>query len=964
MRTRVFFIIIGWVTLFSLDFANGQRFGLPGIRNFSRSEYLGGTQNWSLAQAANGMIYFGNNNGLLEYDGAHWTLYHDLNSVVRAVSIDGNRIYVGAFNKFGFYEEDSCGILKYHSLSALLKAKDQDFDEIWRIYKTSFGIIFQSFKALFIYDNGKIEVVYPRSRFHFSFYINGILWIYDEAQGLMQYREGKVRVVPHGSFFAGQAIWSVLSLNDDVVLIGTVNNGFYRYNGEHIEPWENQVNTLLRKHQLFHATKIDPSHFAFGTIQDGLLVSDTSGKVVFEINREKGLLNNTVLSVGNDKEGNIWLGLDNGISLVRFNSPLTFIQNYFNLGTGYSSALVNNTLYLGTNQGLFYIPWNKFIDPLKQRDDFKLIKGTEGQVWCLADIEDVLLCGHNAGIFQIINDQAIKISEIPGGWNFTKPLDKPGFLYAGTYSGVSVLEKKGKYYSFRNQVSDYDQSSHYLHTDETGNIWISHGYKGIFCITPDENLGKVKKMSFYNHQQGLPSDMSNALFKIRSKIVITTPRGIYRFSEQENRFYPDTLFNQMIPGIKQVDYLSEDPSGNIWYYNDQKVGVLRLQEDGSYKNIHAPFVELTGKIILPFGHVNVINGNTAVIGLEDGFALYQSGSASYAPYIPELYISQFNSGDTTEGKYRLSSLNQPQKTIPAFHYRNNTITISFAAGQFAERPFSYQFYLKGFDTGWSEWTSKNSKEYTNLPPGEYTFSVKGLTINGLTTPNINFRFRILPPWYRTTLAWIVYLFITAILLLLAYRYFIYYLKKSRQKEQQAIRMNYLQREQKLKEDALVAEKEMIRLRNERLNLDMIHKEKELANSTMSIIQKNEILQKLRNELQKIRSVIPDENTRNEINITIRKIGKEIDNENQWQVFDTHVKQVHEDFFRSMKSRFPDLTPRELSLCAYLKMNISSKEIATLMNISTRGVEISRYRIRRKLGLDRNANLTEFMLTIS
>jgi DNA-binding CsgD family transcriptional regulator len=201
------------------------------------------------------------------------------------------------------------------------------------------------------------------------------------------------------------------------------------------------------------------------------------------------------------------------------------------------------------------------------------------------------------------------------------------------------------------------------------------------------------------------------------------------------------------------------------------------------------------------------------------------------------------------------------------------------------------------------------------------------------------------------------------MLYIGYRFFLKSIEKSRLKEKETQKELYRQREQKLKEESLMTETEVVSLRNEKLNLEMIHKEKELANATMLIIQKNEILHKLKNELTKIKNVLPDDLLKNELNATIKRIGKEIDNEKQWQVFNTHVEQVHEELFKKLKTHYPDLTPRELSLCAYLRMNISSKEIATLMNISARGVEISRYRIRKKLRLDREANLAEFMISL-
>ncbi len=940
-----------------------QRYGMPGIHNYSRSEYGGGTQNWALAQATDGMMYFGNNNGLVEYDGAHWTVYTDIGLVIRSICIDSNRIYVGAYNNFGYYEEDANGVLRYHSLLSLLKNRISDFDEIWRIHKTSFGIVFQSFRAVFIYNHGTIDIVYPRSTFYFSFYVNGILWIYDEKEGLMQYREGKVRQIPDGSFFAGNPVWTILPLNDDQVVIGTAKNGMYRYNGEKINIWDKPVNTLLKKYQLFSATLIDKKYFAFGTIQNGLIVSDTSGQVVSEINKERGLANSTVLCTGSDKEGNIWLGLDNGISVVHFNSPLTFIQNYFNIGSGYASAVFGDKLYLGTNQGLFYILWKDFINPLKKNEDFHLIEGTEGQVWCLTVIDNTLLCGHHLGVFQILDKTAVKISSVPGGWKIIKSQGKEPLLLVGNYSGLSVLKKEGQLWVYRNELSDYDQSSHYIEQDSKGFIWISHGYKGLFRLKPDANFRHVKETRFYDNTKGLPSNQGNAIFKLKSGLVAGTRYGIYRYNETTDKFEPDLQFNPLFPGSKQIDYLTQDSANNIWYYNNQQPGVLRFQEDGTYTNITAPFVEISGMVIPAFGHINALDASNVIIGIESGFVHYNSGQFKYYNLLPVIYISKLRSGDTSEGTYRYNSNYVRQEVFPKFRYKNNTITISFAASQFAEQPISFQYKLDGFDKDWSAWSFKNSKEYTNLPAGDYTFKLKALTIQGKTTPVLDYQFKILPPWYRTVYAWILYILLIICLFYLVYQLFRRRIEKSHLKEQEAQKNKFRQREQEMKEEVLITEKEMIRLRNETLNLEMIHKEKELANSTMLIIQKNDILHKLKNELSKIKNSLADDLLKNDLNTTIKRIGKEIDNEKQWQVFNMHVEQVHEDLFNKLKKQYPELTPRELSLCAYLRMNISSKEIATLMNISTRGVEISRYRIRKKLGLDRNANLTDFMMTL-
>jgi DNA-binding CsgD family transcriptional regulator len=965
MRSALKIVRLSLLFLFCLlmQQAIGQRFGLPGISNYTRSEYKGGTQSWAVSQSEDGLMYFANNDGLIEYDGAHWSVYRDMELIYRSLCVDKERIYVGAFNNFGYYEPNSGGVLRFHSLLPLLKGRINDFDEIWRIHNTSQGIIFQSFKAIFIYHEGKIDIVYPRSKFHFSYYVNGILWVYDENQGLMQLREGKVRQSPGGSFFSGTEIWTILPLDDDKVLIGTAKKGVFIYDGEKVIPWNNPVNELLKRYQIFSGAVINKKYFAFGTIQNGFILSDTSGQVIFHLNKEKGILNNTVLCIGNDRQGDIWLGLDNGISCAHINSPLTYIQNYFDIGSGYCSARFGDEIYLGTNQGLFYIPWRNFIDPLKKKEDFKLIEGTEGQVWSLSIIDNTLLCGHNFGVFQIVDKKAIKISTVPGGWSFLKINRKQPFIVVGHYSGLSVLIKKGNLWSYRNELKGYDQSSHYIALDAHGDIWISHGYKGIYRVKTDSLFTIAKDIRFYDTRDGLPTKVGNNLFRLHSGLVIGSKKGVYRFNDHTSKFEPDSTLKQLITGDGQIDYLAEDQGYNIWYFQNHQPGVLRQQEDGSLKNIISPFAELKGQIIAAYGHVNALDVNNVLIGIEGGFAHYVSGQFKDFGFLPVLHISSLHSSDTAEGNYRFNSIKKQQKIIPEFRYANNTIFVSFAASQYADKGINFQFKLEGFDQDWSGWNSQNSKEYTNLPHGEYTFMLKAKTDSGQVTPVLTYKFRILPPWYSTLLAWFFYFIAFLILVAIAYRFFMKSLEKSRLQEKHTQNSKYQIREQQLKEEALITEKEMIRLRNEKLNLEMIHKEKELANSTLMIIQKNEILHRLRSELTKIKNNISEDNQKNELNSTLKRIGKEIDNEKQWQVFNTHVEQVHESLFKKLKEDYPDLTPRELSLCAYLRMNISSKEIATLMNISTRGVEISRYRIRKKLGLDRNANLTEFMMKL-
>ena len=942
--------------------AQSPLYGLPGIRNFPRSEYAGGIQNWSFTETDNGLLYFANNSGLLEYNGTHWELYNSIRAINRSACADGNRIYVGAFNEFGFYEENEKGMLVYHSLSQSVKAKISDFDEIWRIHKTSFGIVFQSFKAIFIYRNGKTDIIYPRSIFHFSYYVNGILWVNDDEQGLMQYRDGKIWPVPGGNFFIGTPIWSILPLNNNEVIIGTNNKGVFRFNGRNVTPWNSKINEQLKKYQLYSAKRLKNNYFAFGTIQHGLIVTDTAGNLIFEMNKERGLQNNTVLGIGQDYQGNIWLCLDNGISMIEFDSPISYFQKYFDIGTGYAAVKFGDNIYLGTNQGLFYINGKDFLNPSKTKADFKLIEGTEGQVWNLSVIDNTLFCGHNNGVFQVQGVKATKITSVPGTWNFLK-INNTGLILAGSYSGLYVLEKNGGVWRLRNKVNGFSESSRFVEYDLSGTIWVSQTYKGVFRLKADNSWRNIMAVKLFNSKNGLPSDQSNLIFKIQSEIIVATEKGICKFNTRTQKFENDMKYSSYFENGTPVDYIYQDSDQNIWFSENKKIGVLRNQEDGTFKKITIPFLNLANITLRAFENIQALDENNVLIGIEGGFANYVPKYKKDYSKLCTIYIRDLRSGDTTEGIYSYNSKKINQTLIPEFRYKNNTVSISFSANNFGSAEIGFQYKLVGFDEKWSEWTTQNYKEYTNLPDRHYTFIIRSSNNDQSVPSELSYKFTVLAPWYRSVYAWIIYLVLFMLLIFMGKRYLNYRIEKSSLAEKLKQKGKYSIREQKLKEDALIAEREVQRLRNETLNLEMIHKEKELANSTMLIIKKNNILSKVQSDLRDVNSTIGNELAKNSINILIRRIDKEIDNEKQWEVFNMHIEKVYEELLKKLKESYPDLTPRELSLCAYLRMNISSKEIATLMNISARGVEISRYRVRKKLRLDREANLTDFMINL-
>ncbi len=956
--------------------------GVPYIHNFPRREYRGGTQNWSIAQDQHGFMYFGNNEGLLFFDGVSWKIYRMPNlSIVRSVYIDkSGQICVGAYNELGKMVIGKTGKMEFRSLKKYLPKKYLNFDDIWNITTFQKQTIYQSYNFAFFFKNDStVSVIEAPTRFQNSYQVNGRLYFNDQEKGLMEYTNNNLISLLGCEKIRGEEVWSILPFNrGNNLMIFTLNKGIFIYDGRELKEWTAPVNKLLKQKQIFSAIVVQDKYYAIGSIQDGVIITDESGNIIQHINRQKGLQNNTILKVFADRVGNLWLGLDNGIDYLNVNSPITFIQQTDGIGAGYTSIICKGKIYLGTNQGLFVKNWSQE----QQNEEFRLISGTNGQVWYLGIHDGVLLCGHNKGTFVIEGEKARQISTVPGAWKFHTLTRFPGILIGGTYSGLTYYKKQKDSWVYAGKIAGFNESFRIFEEDENGDLWMSHGFKGIYKVSFDKRIDSISSFRFFTQKDGLPSNYNLNVFKLKEKIVVTSNVGVYEYNRQKDRFESSSYFNQLLSPLKDISYLKEDKNGNIWYVawdmGKNKTGVFRIQEDNSYKNISAPFDLLTGKFISGFESVYCYSDDHIFFGTEEGFAHYSPLSGfnnipKFQAYINKataLYLdSTFFDGSylskTTE--FEPSGANSTKTTINhefSFPFKDNSFRFSYTSPVYDNQDnIEYSFKLTGYNEKWSEWSNVPFNEYAKLPPGEYTFSVKARNQLGIESSTDTLNFSITPPWYRTIYAYLIYTLILLLAILLLIWYFLKRMEISQRKERLEHLKAYRQKEQEYKREALVAEKKIINLKNEKLRIEMIHRDKELANQTMDLIRKNKFLVRIKEDLEKLKKSTSDESLKDKISSLIIKIDKDIDHKKQWEVFETAFDEVHEDFLSRLKERFPNLTPKELKLCAYLRMNISTKEIAPLMNISVRGVEICRYRVRKKLDIDRDQNLTRMIIDL-
>nr|WP_321451540.1 LuxR C-terminal-related transcriptional regulator [uncultured Carboxylicivirga sp.] len=944
-----------------------QKVGLPEMEYFNRRQYGGGTQNWRISQNKHDLIYFANNDGVLEFDGVNWQLHREGSPfVVRSVKAIDDRIYAGLFNQVGYYQcDDSLRQLKFHSYP--LTKQLQQSGEFWNIHYWNNKVVFQSETNLLFYEHDELTtVIEAKSRFSSSYLINGLLLLHEESEGLMEVRGDKVYRVPGGQIFKDKMITSVLSVSEDKVIIGTMTHGLFVWDMNTIKPWSVGANKKLINANIFCGTNYKDDFLVFGTIQSGLLITDLDGNIVMHIDKDKGLTNNTVLSVFVDDEGSIWGGLDNGIVRVNFNTSITFLQGYYDIGTGYVMKNYNGQYYMGTNQALFTIDEDVLHNPLITRKNFHKIENSEGQVWSLFKDKDQILCGHNLGVFEIKNKNAklITPSVIKGAWIFRPVYNNPNQMIVGTYNGLLLLEKIGLKWKFKWKIQGFDISSRFMEWDKDGNLWITHGYEGIFRVQFNKDYSKVSEVDNIPFASVDTNASDIVVNKMDGECLFVGDQGMYQWNPKQNKFERYTKWDSFFEKNYFPKSIYMDEYKNVWYFHYGMVGVLRHMEDATYKKIEFPFKVLHNKLVNSFESLLVPNNKETFFGVEDGFAHYQVDQIKNYRKPFKIHIRSFK-GVTDTIPYVLSQGNNKieQSVIPVYEFRNNSFTVQYAATYYEDDEVQYSSFLKGVDESYTSWSDRTVREFTKLKEGNYEFTVKAINRYGIQTSPISFKFEVLPPWYRSLTAKITYLIGILIITLLVFLIFNKRLEISRAKEVLKQRALYKDKEEKLQREALNAEKEMIKLRNEKLRNEMVHKEKELANSTMNIIRKNEFLGTLKLQLKKLKGISDKSELENKIQNLIRRIDKDLDSESYWEVFELHLEQVHESFLDRLKEVHPDLTPREQKLAAYIRMGMSSKEIASLMNISARAVENNRYKLRQKLDIKQGENLGRYITNL-
>jgi len=836
---RFLFTLISIIYFTSCLFSQSEtEQGNPYIQNYNSNDYSAPVnQTWAIIEDSRKIMYFGNKNGVLEFDGNRWRFIDIPNkSVVRSLAKDKNgKIYVGAKGELGFLEPDSCGVLKYTSLLSIIPKEHRNFGDVWHIHTLNEQVIFQTYTSVFILQNNQIKTLTPQNRFHLSFKVKNDFYVCETGKGLLKLKNNHLELIPGGERFSDDRIYSMLPLEQDKIMVLSRNNNIWVYTPNSLEENKfqkqnkfSEVERFNKKNHIYCGVTLKNNKLVFASLQNGILITDKKGNILQRINKTSGMQDQMVLSLSIDSKNNIWTGLNDGIAYIIANTPFAeYNEKNGILGNAYSVKKFKNKLYVGTSQGLFYKDSN---------NNFILIENTKGQNWSLSIINKNLYLTHNEGIYIIKGNKAKKIASNLGTvWNLRKLNNKP-YILAGTNKGLVLLEQFKNTLKLRHKIKGFSENSRYCQIDNQNNIWISHPNKGVFRVELNSSLDSCSNQKIFSTEHGLPSITNNFVFKIKNhkqkpELLFGTENGIYEFNYQKQYFYQHKELSTHLKSPGFIDQFRLDTKGNIYFQQGTEKGVLQLQQDGKYTKNTTPFLKYKNLFV---SDISIIDSNKIMYTSKDGLIQYNPNI--HPNYNIPYQVTVVHEHSCKSYKWRNMEDSILIKEIP---YKYNNINFSFSAQFYEDHDKTlYSYKLEGYNNHWSEWTNSTKKEYTNLHEKTYIFKVKAKNIYEIESTVAQYEFEISAPWYRTIPAYIFYLISSILFIWLIVKINTHRLKKDKEKLEKII----LKRTKDLQESNVLLEEKQA---------DLEIKQEEITTQSEQLIKINKELERHKDHLEQL-----------------------------------------------------------------------------------------------------------------
>ena len=913
----------------------------PVVTNYTTNDYgqEASQQNWDCSKDDNGYVYIANNNCLLRFDGYSWKrIALNGKAMIRSVHASGNRIYVGAFEEFGYFSRNELGEYIYSSLANSNKEGSHvsllNNEEPWVILENEGRIYFQTFSSIYIYDGQgvqKLELNDKQPLFIFKagndIYMQAIKGDFYRIDGMRLTRLFSRETVGDDDIVGIFPLYG----SEHGIVMASIRHGLFVYNQGEITKMPTKIDTALSKMQVNKACSTRSGIIVLGTIQSGIWGISSQGDLLWHFNTENGLTDNAVLRLLCDKADNVWACLDEGISQIACGKPyknLTVNSQMSSVGMVYDLHISGDNMLMATNQGIYECNISQ-ASSLPQ-----LVMGTEGQNWHLTDINGELFAGNNSRTLRIKNGQVERIQKAENGSTCLRQVYWHGepVLIESTYNRLYVYRKKDNVWQQPEAIENFNHPIRQIEMDNDGSLWASNMQKGVYHLWLSDDLKQVTDIKHYNKLDSV--DTRCFVTRFNDRIVLADDDRLYVFDRETNKIVPYHALNDLLPSTSGITNIIA-VNGKEWWVCSQKYYMLVAKADDGYRLKKC----ISSKQLGMFGNdcnaLAYLKGDKVYFNMAHGVACMDTASNYSENYFP-LYLDYACFKDKRDTYHALSISDVTEGKAQV----DGNILMQFSCPNFGHEIMKYRFTIHGKENHVVE-SEEPRLVLPNISFGQYHIKVEAIGLDGKVHSTLDAGFVVPRPWFITWWAFLIY-----IIVILLCCWAIAQWNARRQLARQHLKM--------MEQERIIAEQ-----RHQLLQQELSEKSKNLAAMSLDVAVKQNVIESLRDSIieQKKKGNI----SRNDMRAQLQRIQQTSSDKEFWDIFQQNFDLIHEHFFRNLKEQYPSLTANDLKFCALLRLNLSTKEIANFTNLSIRGVESARLRLRHKFQLSTEQNLVEYLI---